>query len=126
MSLPKLLPCDCRHWVATGCRKLGLSKQASAPMMGHGSYRRGEMRDSYDNPEESELIEEQHAQMPNGTLGLLGGHAEVTDTLPKSAVDLLTNYMTGLSGTVEFMTDIERLRERMRAERTIAPKEAAL
>jgi len=125
-SLPPLRPCECRHWVATACRKLGLSKQASALMMGHDSFTSGEMRDRYDNPEENELIEEQHAQMPNGTLGLLGGHAEVTDTLPKGAVDLLTDYMTGMIGTMDFATNIERLREQMRAQRAVVSKEAVL
>ncbi len=125
-SLPQLRPCECRHWVATACRKLGLSKQASALMMGHDSCTSGEMRDRYDNPEENELVEEQHVQMPNGTLGLLGGHAEVTDTLPKGAVDLLTDYMTGLIGTMDFATNIERLREQIRAERLISPKDAVL
>jgi integrase len=125
-SLPPLRPCECRHWVATACRKLGLSKQASALMMGHNSFTSGEMRDRYDNPDENELIEEQHAQMPNGTLGLLGGHVEVTEALPKGAVDLLTDYMAGVIGTMDFATSIERVREQMRTQRAIVSKEVVL
>ena len=49
LKLPKLTPRDCRHWVATACRKAGLSKAATAYLQGHDSSGGSTMRDWYDH-----------------------------------------------------------------------------
>ncbi len=93
-GLPPMRPVDYRHWVATICRKAGLSKQASALVMGHDAFG-GQMRDRYDNPLEAELLEEQRERMPAGTLGVLGSHVEITEGVPKEVQVLVTDYIAG-------------------------------
>ena len=110
-SLPCLRPVDMRHWVSTACRKVGLSKQASALMMGHDSTRGGAMRDWYDNPGNTAALQEQIEIIPNGLLSVLDPpKVEYYDDFPSGAVELLTSYFEGSLGTIDFAQQMEKIR----------------
>jgi len=115
-NLPRLRMCDLRHWVATRCRRAGLSKQASAYLMGHDPTRGGSMRDWYDNPALEDIFAEQAEHLPDGTLGTLDPvKLEATEGLCPESVDLLRVYLGGRMGTMEFANKIESLRLRLDA-----------
>ncbi|MEM4263152.1 MAG: site-specific integrase, partial [Thermoplasmata archaeon] len=110
-SLPPLRPKDMRHWVATTCRKAGLSKIATAYLQGHDATEGGAMRDWYDNPRLEEIFEEQENCLPNGPLGtLLISNVEVMPGIPNEAISLLQRYITGKIGTLDFVSLIEEIR----------------
>jgi integrase len=110
-GLPHLRPKDLRHWVAGVCRRVGLSKQASAYLMGHDSASGGAMRDWYDAPQLQDVFLEQEECLPNGALGYLDPpRVEVIGGLPEEAISLLRSYLTGELPTLEFMNKIEALR----------------
>jgi len=110
-KLPPLRMCDLRHWVATRCRRAGLSKQASAYLMGHDPTRGGSMRDWYDNPPLEDILAEQAECLPHGTLGTLDPvKIEPTEGLCPESVDLLREYLEGRMGTMEFANRIEAVR----------------
>jgi integrase len=110
-NLPKLRPKDMRHWVCTQCRKVDLSKPASAYLLGHNAASGSAMRDWYDNPQKSEVFDEQSAKLPNGPLGLLDiPKVEIIQGLPSEALELLRSYMDGKIGVMEFMTKMESVR----------------
>jgi len=112
-KLPPLRPVDVRHWVAGACRRAGLSKQASAYLMGHDPTQGGAMRDWYDNPQIEDVLAEQAEKMPYGPLGLLGhGPVELIDGIPSDAVSLMLEYLAGQIGTMEFATRVEAIRLR--------------
>lgn len=118
-NLPKLRAKDLRHWVATTCRKVGLSKQSCAKLMGHDSSTGRWMMDWYDNPQDVDTLDEQGAKLPRGTLGtldLMGGTAtiEKNDGLPDAAVDLLKAYLDGKLNTFEFSNRMESIRMRLK------------
>jgi len=111
--LPVLRMVDLRHWVATACRRAGLSKQASAYLMGHDSKQGGAMRDWYDAPPLEEVLEEQAERLPHGPLGLLEPSVELlTDGLPKEAIELVQGYFAEKIGTMELATRLEAVRLR--------------
>lgn len=112
-KLPPLRPVDVRHWVAKACREAGLSKQASAYLMGHDPTQGGSMRDWYDNPQIEDILAEQAMKLPYGPLNALGGASvELTEGLPSDAVALMQDYMKGKIGTMEFATKAEAFRLR--------------
>ena len=109
--LPALRPVDLRHWCATACRRAGLSKQASAYLMGHDPTAGGAMRDWYDAPPLEDVFAEQAERLPHGPLGLLEPAAALlADGLPKEAVKVLQAYLAGELGTMELATRLEAVR----------------
>jgi len=111
-KLPNLRPRDVRHWVSTTARKHGLSKQATAYMQGHDSAGDG-MRNYYDNPELTDIYDEQGAIFPGGPLATLDPiEVRVIEGLPDDVIDLVRAYMEGRTGTMEFATKMELLRSR--------------
>lgn len=112
-KLPHLRPVDVRHWVAKICRVAGLSKQASAYLMGHDPTQGGSMRDWYDNPQLEDIFAEQTEMLPHGPLGMLENESvELMNELPSDAVTLMHDYLTGQIGTMEFATKVETIRLR--------------
>jgi integrase len=112
-DLPALRPVDLRHWVATACRRAGLSKQASAYLMGHDPTAGGAMRDWYDAPPLEAVFEEQAERLPHGPLGLLEPSVELlADGLPKDAIELVQGYFAREIGTMELVGRLERIRLR--------------
>ncbi len=107
-NLPRLRPKAFRHWVATACRRAGLSKQATAFLMGHDSKTGGAMRDWYDQPQEQDALDEQALKLPYGPLGLLRPPAvNVEVELSRDLVDLVKAYAAGKLGTLEFVSQLE-------------------
>jgi len=112
-NLPALRPKDLRHWVSTACRKAGLSKVATAYLLGHDATEGGAMRDWYDNPRIEDILEEQEKCLPKGPLGLLmPSEVEIVSRVPSEAMALFEAYMAGEIGTIEFMTSIENIRKK--------------
>jgi len=110
-GLPHLTAKALRHWVATTCRKAGLSKQATAYLMGHDPAQGGAMRDWYDNPQLPDIFIEQAERLPYGPLGYLNPpKVEIIEGLPHEAIELLKEYLSGRMPTMEFANRIETLR----------------
>lgn len=115
-GLPKLRPKDLRHWVSTACRKAGLSKQASAFLMGHDATQGGAMRDWYDAPQIEDVFDEQASCLPRGPLGLLEApEVRLTDGVPDEAISLLRAYLNGELSLRDFTGGIDALRVQVRA-----------
>ncbi len=111
-NLPRQTPVAFRHWVASALRRSGLSVPASAHWMGHDPTLSGAMRDVYDNPEDT--FAEQSAQLPNGPMGLLEtAQVSVSDGLPAEVVGLLSEFLAGNIGTMDFATRMEALRRKI-------------
>jgi len=112
-GLPPLRPVDMRHWVATACRRSGLSRVASAFMMGHDpSDGSGSMRDWYDSPPLEDILQEQEEKLPKGPLGLLRPpEVEVAEGLPLEATRLMRDYLSGNIRTLEFANRAENLKD---------------
>jgi len=118
-NLPKLLPTEMRHWVATACRKANLSRQASASLTGHDSSSGGSMRDWYDFPQSQETLEEQAQCLPNGPLGIFRrANVEVLDTLPDEAITLMHDFFEGKMGVFDLAGQMEEIRLRQHAGST--------
>ena len=116
-NLPRLRPKDLRHWAAITCRKVGLSKQASAYLMGHDAAAGGAMRDWYDSPQLAEVFDEQSAKLPKGLLGILEPpEIRIVEGLPEEAIGLLKAYLNGQMGTLEFSGRVEALRMKQTAK----------
>jgi len=110
-QLPHLCPTHLRHWVATTSRRAGLSKQATAYLMGHDATQGGAMRDWYDSPQLQDVFDEQAARLPYGPLGLLEPPTvELEGGLSKEVVSLVSAYLAGQTGTMEFASMMEKMR----------------
>jgi integrase len=110
-GLPHLRPSEIRHWVATTARKSGLSKQASAYLMGHDPTQGDSIRDWYDQPQLADVFLEQEDRLPNGPLGFLEPPVvEIEGGLPKEVSEILTRYFSNELSTMEFANEIERIR----------------
>jgi len=110
-GLPHLRPSEIRHWVATTARKSGLSKQASACLMGHDPTQGGSMRDWYDSPQLEDIFAEQEDRLPNGPLGYLDPlTVEIEGGLPKEIVELLTRYFSNELSTYDLGNQLEKVR----------------
>jgi integrase len=123
-GLPPLRPKDLRHWTAGVCRRVKMSKQASALMMGHDSTRGGSMRDLYDNAPIDQLLEEQAQLLPKGTLGFLEPppKVELLDGVPSDAIQVLKDYLEGHSGVMDVISKLEDIRTRpKKVEQLLAP-----
>jgi integrase len=109
-GLEALHPKDMRHWVASACRKAGMSKQASAYLMGHDATSGGAMRDWYDQPQVDDILAEQAERLPYGPLGiLLPPRIELVDKDTDILV-LWTEYMAEKISTIDFANKAEELR----------------
>jgi integrase len=118
-QLPHLCPNHMRHWVATTCRRAGLSRQASAYLMGHDATQGGAMRDWYDNPQLQDVLDEQALKLPYGPLGVLNPPtAELEGGLSKEVVALVSAYLVGQLGTMELATQMEKTRLQRVANQT--------
>ena len=103
---------DVRHWVASVCRRAGLSKQASAALMGHDSAAGNSMRDWYDSPQIIDLLEEQARLLPDGPSGYICPKVEIAEGVPEEVISLVSRYWEGKVATMEFANAIETLRLR--------------
>jgi len=110
-----------RHWVATTSGQAGLSKQATAYLMGHDATQVGAMRDWYDSPQLQDVFDEQAARLPYGPLGLLDPPTvELEGGLSKEVVSLVSAYLGGQTGTMEFATTMEKIRLQRSVQQTPA------
>jgi integrase len=106
-----LQPRHFRHWTATISRRAGLSKQASAFLMGHDATQGGAMRDYYDRPQLQDVFDEQADRLPYGPLGFLDPPTvELEGGLSKEVVSLVSAYLAGHAGTMEFASAMEKIR----------------
>ena len=120
-QLPHLCPTHLRHFVATASRRAGLSKQATAYLMGHDATQGGAMRDWYDSPQLQDVFDEQAARLPYGPLGLLEPPTvELEGGLTKDVVSLVSAYLAGQTGTMEFATTMEKIRLQRSTQQTPA------
>jgi integrase len=84
-----------RHWVVTVCRKAEMSPPAKNAMRGH-KFKASDMEERYDNPEHSEILEEQARILPYGTIGFaFPRNAELTPAIPPELVDALAKCLNG-------------------------------
>ena len=114
-DLPPLKRKDVRHWVATTCRKAGLSKQASACLMGHDATAGGAMRDWYDNPPMEDIFAEQAERLPDGPLGTLRPpRIEIVADIPPEVLEVVKDYIDEKIGTMEFASRMEGLKSQKR------------
>jgi hypothetical protein len=110
--LPTLRPVDIRHWVATVCRKSDLSKVASAGLMGHDPFYGGSMRDWYDSPQDEDILREQREVLPDGPIGFLFPRIEISAGIPEEAMTIVSEYLSGMIGTMDFVNQMESLKVR--------------
>ena len=69
------------------------------------------MRDWYDNPQLQDVFEEQVARLPCGPLGFLDPPTvELEGGLSKEVVSLVSAYLAGQTGTMEFATQMEKVK----------------
>jgi hypothetical protein len=110
-GLPHLRPKELRHWVATTTRKSGLSKQASAYLMGHDPTQGDSMRDWYDNPQVEDIFAEQEDRLPYGPLGFLDPlTVEIEGGLPKEIIEIVAKYLNNELSTMELGNQMEKVR----------------
>jgi integrase len=120
-QLPHLSPNNLRHWTATISRRAGLSKQATAYLMGHDATQGGAMRDWYDSPQLQDVFDEQAARLPYGPLGFLDPPTvELEGGLSKEVVSLVSAYVAGQLGTMELATQMEKMRLQRSTQQTPA------
>jgi len=120
-QLPHLCPTHLRHFVATASRRAGLSKQATAYLMGHDPTQGGAMRDWYDSPQLQDVFDEQASRLPYGPLGLLDPPTvELEGGLSKDVVSLVSAYLAGQTGTMEFATTMEKIKLQRSTQQTPA------
>ena len=119
-GLPRLRPSGLRHWVATVCRKVDMSKPATAYLMGHDSAAGGAMRDWYDNPAVLEALDEQRMRLPEGPLGYLDPKLVLVDDVPPSALVLVKDYFQGKVATLDMVNRLEAIRLKSVEHRVIA------
>jgi hypothetical protein len=69
------------------------------------------MRDWYDSPQLQDVFDEQAARLPYGPLGLLEPPTvELEGGLSKEVVSIVSAYLAGQAGTMEFATQMEKVR----------------
>ena len=98
------------HYAPGVCRKVDLSKQASAALMGHDPSSNDSMRDWYDNPPVEELLDEQAARLPNGPLGFLDPPVmEIVEGMTSDEKTLWAKWKACQIGALEFAQALEKL-----------------
>ncbi len=119
-ALPHLRPVDFRHFVATACRRAGLSVPASAQWQGHDPTNGGAMRDVYDNPDDT--FAEQSARLPRGPLGLLEPvQVDVTADVSPGVLEVARELMAGRIGAIEAAMRLEALQRRTANDAILKP-----
>jgi len=93
-QLNHLRPVDLRHWVATTCRKAGLSMAARNALQGH-KFSGENQGERYDNPQDIDILEEQARVLPYGPIGFICPKMEVTQALPVELTDALGSCLKG-------------------------------
>jgi integrase len=120
-QLPHLCPNHLRHFVVTISRRAGLSKQATSYLMGHDATQGGAMVDWYDSPQLQDVFDEQASRLPYGPLGFLNPPTvELEGGLSKEVVDIVSSYLAGQLGTMEFATTMERTKLQRSTQQTPA------
>ena len=118
-QLPHLCMTHLRHWVSTTSRRAGLSKQATAYLMGHDPTQGGAMRDWYDSPQLQDIFDEQAEHLPYGPLGYLEPPTvELEGGLPKEVASIVGAYLAGQTGTMELATQMEKIRLQRSVQQT--------
>jgi hypothetical protein len=92
--LNHLRPVDLRHWVATTCRKAGLSLPARNALQGH-KFNGENQGERYDNPQDIDILEEQARILPYGPIGFICPKMEVTQALPVELTEALSSCLNG-------------------------------
>ena len=92
--LSHLRPVDLRHWVASTCRKAGLSLAARNAMQGH-KHRNWNEGLNYDNPQDADIFDEQAMKLPHGPIGFINPKIEVTQALPTELLESLSKCLSG-------------------------------
>jgi len=92
--LNHLRPVDMRHWVATTCRKAGLSLPARNALQGH-KFNGENQGERYDNPQDIDILEEQARILPYGSIGFICPKMEVTQALPVELTEALSGCLNG-------------------------------
>ena len=92
-GLPRLLPVDMRHWVASKCREEPrLHEQARALLMGH-EQPINNMGDHYDNLDVETNLERQAERFPHGPLGMFAQPSvELMGDIPGELISALIDY----------------------------------
>jgi len=108
-SLPPLRPKDMRHWVATQCRKVGMSRAASAYLQGHDSGD-GTMRDWYDNPPIEDILIEQETKLPDGPLSMLAPSVRIVGELSPEMLKVVVAFKRGDIDQLQLASQMEVLR----------------
>ena len=99
-----------RHWVATVCRKAGMSKVASAHLMGHTQSTGTSGRDWYDQPHIEDILAEQADRLPGGPLGFVMGPKVEVVTEDAEVLTLWNRYFRGEVSILELVTLLEKLK----------------
>lgn len=106
-----ITPVDMRHWTNTACRKVGLSKAATAGLCGHEGASDSTYRDFYDNPMDEELIAEQSRLLPDGPLGLLAlPNAQLLDQVPTDAIALVSRFLKNEIARSDMADELDKIR----------------
>ena len=92
--LSHLRPVDLRHWVATTCRRAGLSLAARNALQGH-KFNGENQGERYDNPQDIDILDEQARVLPYGPIGFICPRMEVTPVLPAELTDALSGCLNG-------------------------------
>jgi len=80
--------------------------------MGHDPFYGGSMRDWYDSPQDEDILREQRDILPNGPIGFLCPRIEITPGIPEEALSIVSEYLSGAIGTMDFMNQMENLKVR--------------
>ncbi len=124
-DLPKLRPCDARHFVKTALRRLGLSDPALAAWQGHdakslATEAGAPMRGQYDTPQLEAILDEQRTLATRGPLGLLvlpDIHDE--PALPPEAVRIVADLLAGTISDLDAAAALGKLRTKLAKNPTL-------
>jgi len=123
-GLPKLLPCEMRHWVTSKCREEPrLHEQARAFLQGHEQQIR-DMGDHYDNCDVETNLARQAEKFPYGPLGVFTQpKVEIMGDLPSDIVATLLEYRDNNKGITEVTNMLEQWRLTAKQEVAFKPIE---
>jgi hypothetical protein len=82
--------------------------------MGHDSTQGGNMTDWYNSPQLQDMLDEQASRLPYGPLGLLNpSTVEIEGGLSKDVASLVSAYLAGQTGTMEFANTMEKVKTQL-------------
>lgn len=109
-GLPKLRPCDLRHWVNSKALRVGLSRVALGAMCGHDTSKGMTYADWYDRPQHTDLLDDQKRVLPEGLLALITDpKTRLIDNLPPELVTLWNKLSAFEIGEFEVAVELGRL-----------------